>query len=214
MNDVQAVYSGTYYTIGIDAKVLGLTAAFYGLPEQDEQSVNWMGPSSLPSALSEEAMVGLSDVVYRVEQESEEQWSCSTLPENRNVGTTCVYGGAIENMGAENVVSMRDLVGSELCISSNDGQKVFDVLKSAISKGERVCISFENIKSLSASFLDSAIGQLYNGELQGDIDKMLSFDNISPGRRLITERAICEAKAYYSDPEGYLAKMKKIFADD
>jgi hypothetical protein len=214
MNDVQAVYSGTYGTIGIDPKVQGLATACYGLPEQDKQSVNWIGPSSLPAALSEEVMIGLSDVVYQPGLESEEPWSCSTLPENRNVGTTYVYSGAIENMGAENVVSMRDLVGCELCISSNDGQKVFEVLKSAISKGNKVCISFENIKSLSASFLDSAIGQLYNGEIRGDIDEKLSFDNISPGRRLIIERAVREAKAYYSDPEGYLAKMKKIFADD
>jgi hypothetical protein len=214
MIDVQAVYSGTYSTIGIDAKVLGLAAPFYGLPEQEKQSVNWIGPSSLPAFLSEEVMIGQSGVVYQLGLESEEQWSCSTLPENRNVGTTYVYSGAIENMDAEKVVSMRDLVGSELCISSNDGQKVFGILKSAISKGNKVRISFENIKSVSASFLDLAIGQLYNGEVPGNIDEKLSFDNISPGRRLITERAVREAKAYYSDPEGYVAKMEKIFADD
>jgi len=38
--------------------------------------------------------------------------------------------------------------------------------------------------------------------------------NISPGRRLIVERAIREAKEYYGDPEGYRARMNEIFADD
>lgn len=214
MNDVQAVYSGIYGTIGIDAKVLGLAAPFYGLPEQERQSVNWIGPSSLPAALSEEVMIGLSDVVYKVGLESEEQWSCFTLPENRNDGTTYVYSRAIERMNAENVISMRDLVGSELCISSKDGQKVFDVLKSAISKGNEVCISFENIKSLGGAFLDTAIGQLYNGAIQEDIDDLISFANLPTGRRLIVNEAIRVAKEYYKDPDAYLAKMEKTTSED
>ena len=75
-------------------------------------------------------------------------------------------------------------------------------------------LSFENIKSLSAAFLDSAIGQLYNGDIQGNIDEKLTFEHISPGRRIILDRAIREAKEYYVDPERYRARMKEIFADD
>jgi hypothetical protein len=133
---------------------------------------------------------------------------------NRKTETTGVYSEVIAGMGIKRLVCIRDVVGSELCISSSSGQKVFDNLLSAISQGNNVCISFENIKSLSPSFLDSAIGQLYNIKDHKYVDEKLSFENISPGRKLIVDEAIREAKEYYSDPEKYLAKRKESFADD
>jgi len=133
---------------------------------------------------------------------------------DKKTETTGIYNEAVADMGTTKTVCIRDVVGSELCISSSSGQRVFNSLLSAVSQGYNVCISFENIKSLSPTFLDSAIGRLYSDRNHEYIDKKLSFVNISPGRRLIVERAIREAKEYYGDPEGYRARMNEIFADD
>jgi hypothetical protein len=210
LDDVQAANASVLNGIGTDARVRCPTWEQYvRWPDMDKirdvPSKEW---SVVPFSLDVDTMGVMPNHPLYANHLG------TMLPENRKTETAYRYYGDIANMEAEKVVSIRDLVGSELCISSNDGQKVFGVLKSAISKGNKVRISFENIKSISASFLDLAIGQLYNGEVPGNIDEKLSFDNISPGRRLITDRAVREAKAYYSDPEGYLAKMKKIFADD
>ena len=214
-SDVQVAQTNTFIGIGTDARIrpFAWEQCFRG-PDLDNvetvPSTTWHQASFLPAQIGEVESDQLSYACpWRRTFEK-----ISPSPENRKTETAHMYRGAISHMGIENVVCIRDLVGSELCISSNDGQKVFGIIKSAISQGNKVRISFENIKSISAAFLDSAIGQLYDGEVQGNIDEKLSFDNISPGRRLVTERAIREAKAYYSDPEGYLAKMKKIFADD
>jgi len=137
-----------------------------------------------------------------------------TQPENRTAETAHLYRGAIAGMEVKNIC-ISDLMGSGVCISSSSGQKVFGALKSVISQGNKVCISFENIKSLSPAFLESAIGQLYNGEVQRNIiAESLLFENVSPGRKLIIDEVIREAKEYYSDPEGYVKKMKELFADD
>jgi len=109
-------------------------------------------------------------------------------------------------MEEEKLICIRDLVGSGHCISPDGSQIVFDSIRSALSRGNKVRISFENIESLSASFLDAAIGRLCNEEIEGNIDEMLLFENISPGRKLIVEETIREAKEYYKDPDKYLAK--------
>lgn len=206
-----------FYGIGTDAKVRGLAEGqWFGVPNVDDTKdsppKDWNETSFLVAAKATEVRPGQFPLGFKWETTFEVKLSLS--PKDGKAKAAYMYLGAFAGMEVEKVVCVRDVVGSELCISSNNGEKVFDALKSAISQGKKVRLSFENIKSLSASFLDSAIGQLYNGEIQGDIDEKLSFEDISPGRRLVTERAIREAKAYYSDPEGYSAKMKKIFADD
>lgn len=219
MSEVEVVNVGARYGIGTDAKVpgpvWGQCIQVSGVENKvDRPAKEWYKESFSLAAGVIEAMPDLPSYGYYWETTFETELSYSTRPENRKAETAYIYRGAIASMEVEKVVCIRDIVGSELCISSNNGQKVFGALKSAISQGYKVRLSFENIKSLSASFLDSAIGQLYNGEIKEDIDEKLSYEKISPGRRLVTERAVREAKAYYSDPKGYSAKMEKIFADD
>lgn len=211
-SDVQAAQPNAFIGIRTDANVrpFAWEQSFCGSDVDKVRtgpSATWHQASFSPAQIGEDQLSYAFPWRRMLEK-------ISPSPENRRTETAHIYSGVIAHMEAENVVCIRDLIGGEFCISSNDGEKVFSVIKSAISRGNKVCISFENIKSISASFLDSAIGQLYNGEVQGNIDEKLSFDNISPGRRLVAERAIREAKAYYSDPERYVAKMKKIFADD
>jgi hypothetical protein len=99
MNDVQVVYSGTSGTIGINAKVLGLAALFYGLPGQEMEdlaSKQWIGPSNMPATPSEVVITGQYCVVLPSRLTSEEQRSCSTSPENRNHGTAHIYNEAFD----------------------------------------------------------------------------------------------------------------------
>lgn len=58
-------------------------------------------------------------------------------------------------------VSMYQVVGSALCVASNDGQKVYDRIESALKHGRSVRLSFENVSALTSAFLNAAIGQLY-----------------------------------------------------
>jgi hypothetical protein len=133
---------------------------------------------------------------------------------NRKTETSCMYSKDIADMGITRYFCVRDLVKSGGCVSFQNGQNVYDALRSAISHGNEVCLSFESIKSLSTAFLRSAIGQLYNGDIKGNIDERISYSNLSPERRLIVNEVIRSAKGYYSDPEAYVAKVKELFADD
>lgn len=143
-----------------------------------------------------------------------EHWLILVGPKSKSVETADIDSKAPTDMLNEEPINIHNIVGSELCVSSNDGQKVCDIIRSTISQGNKACVSFENIKSLSGAFLDSALGQLYNGMIQGNIDAKISFMNLTPGRKLIVNEAIRVAKEYYSDPDAYIAKIKKTVAED
>jgi hypothetical protein len=211
LSDVQVVYAGELNDIGIDAEVHRLAARAHCL--------QGLGTDAVPKYSLAEVAAGVVidqfGVGFHLGIAFEEHWSRLTVPKIRKAGTGHIYGGAIAHMRTERGVCIRDVVGSGLCISSYSGQKVFDTLRSAISQGNKICLSFENIKSLSTAFIDSALGQLYSGGIiQGDIDEKISFENISPGRKLMVDEAIREAREYYSDPARYVTRMKEIFADD
>ncbi|MHB8117884.1 MAG: STAS-like domain-containing protein [Methanothrix sp.] len=211
MTEVQSTYAWAFGTIGIDAKVLGLAAQFYGLPGQEmadavsKQSVDWIGPSSLPAAPSEEVVISQSGVVYHSGLESEEQWSCSTLPENKNAGTAHMYNVVIADMDDKmTVICMRDLVGGEFCVAAQDGQRVYEAIKTELASGASVSLSFQGVRNITAVFLHLAIGQMYNGDFSDeDLKRKLNIIDISPERLFLIERTAQRAKEFFADPSRF-----------
>ncbi len=58
-------------------------------------------------------------------------------------------------------ISVFEVVGSPLCVASDNGQKVYDRIALALREDRRVTVSFLNVTSLTSAFLNAAIGQLY-----------------------------------------------------
>lgn len=113
--------------------------------------------------------------------------------ENRKTETAYMYRGAMAIMDV--VIEVCDVVRDNFCISFRDGNKIFEEIRDALSQGKHVTISFENVRSLSAAFLESAIGQLYKGEISEEkIKECISWRGLSSTRELLIERAISEAK--------------------
>ncbi len=82
-----------------------------------------------------------------------------------------------------------DVVGTPLCVSSADGQLVYDKLAPLLREGRKVAISFAQVETLISAFLNNAIGQLY-GEFTEE-------------RVALLKRVIENAKAYFRDPERF-----------
>jgi len=64
------------------------------------------------------------------------------------------------------VIKIKDIVGSNLCISSHDGERVYLEIAKALRKGFCIKLSFEDIEDLTSAFLNSAVGRLYNHEFE------------------------------------------------
>lgn len=115
-------------------------------------------------------------------------------------------------MGSKNI-RILEIVDNGICVSPYDGDRVYEAIKIAVSNGESISVSFRDVKCISAAFLESAIGQLYNGEISSDDIEKITYDT-NPGRMLLIDRAIREAKDYYRDPEGFKKRMQQLFEED
>ncbi|MGD0955043.1 MAG: STAS-like domain-containing protein [Methanotrichaceae archaeon] len=107
-------------------------------------------------------------------------------------------------MGPVEVIRVRDLIGSEFCLSSDGGQKLYGAIRPALLNGKRVHLSFRNISDISSAFLDSAIGELFNGEIpKADIIENLSIRGLSEDDSFILSRVIDRAEDFFRDPKKF-----------
>lgn len=100
-------------------------------------------------------------------------------------------------------VKAAELIGSPLCISSEDGQKVFETVRSLLKSGKEVTISFDHVSMLVSLFLNVAIGQLYGSFSEEDIRSMVQVEGLSEDDMELLKRVVDNAKKYYANPKGY-----------
>ncbi len=100
-------------------------------------------------------------------------------------------------------LKVADLIGSTLCISAEDGQKVFGKVEQLVKGGKQVTISFENVTMLISLFMNVAIGQLYGSFSEETIRAQLKVEGLSPDDMELLKRVVDNAKKYYSNKKSY-----------
>jgi hypothetical protein len=93
-----------------------------------------------------------------------------------------------------------EVVGSSLCVASEDGQKVFEQIAQALRNGKAVRLSFQNVESLTSAFLNAAVGQLYGVFPQELLRESLSVKDVEKDDLALLKRVIDTAKQYFKDP--------------
>lgn len=102
-------------------------------------------------------------------------------------------------MKGKTVISIFEVVGSPLCVASGDGQKVYRRLAAALREKHGVVLSFRNVTTLTASFLNVAVGQLYGEFSEGQIRKLLKAEAIAPDDLALLKRVVDTARQYFRD---------------
>ena len=100
-------------------------------------------------------------------------------------------------------IKVADLIGSSLCISAEDGQKVFGKVEQLVKDGKQVTISFENVTMLISLFMNVAIGQLYGSFSEETIRAQLKVEGLSSDDMELLKRVVDNAKKYYSNKKSY-----------
>jgi hypothetical protein len=67
-----------------------------------------------------------------------------------------------------------EIVGSGLCVASDDGLKVYTLIKERLDAGTPTVLSFAGVEVLTSAFLNAAIGQLYGTLHEEHIRRLLS----------------------------------------
>jgi F0F1-type ATP synthase delta subunit len=102
----------------------------------------------------------------------------------------------------EKVVSIKvtDIVGSDICVSSEDGHKVYDAIMAAVDRHETARVSFAGVRRLTTAFLNSAIGQLYNVLGAEKISQAVTITDTDQLTDALIKRVSERARSYFSQP--------------
>jgi hypothetical protein len=105
-------------------------------------------------------------------------------------------------MSEQTTLRVYDIVGGELCIASDDGQKVYEQIVAALQEGKSVELSFDGVVDLTSSFLNTAIGQLYNGDFDENTlrTKLSVADDTKPEDVFLLMRVVDRAKNFFNNP--------------
>src|SRR5512146_152775 len=98
-------------------------------------------------------------------------------------------------------LSVLEIVGSPLCVASDDGQRVYDRVSAALKDKRKVTLSFLNITSITSAFLNAAVGQLYGEFSEDDIRAGLQVADMAQDDLALLKRVVETAKAYFKDRE-------------
>ncbi len=100
-------------------------------------------------------------------------------------------------------ISIFEVVGSPLCVASNDGQKVYDRLAKVLKENRSVALSFHNVTTLTSAFLNAAVGQVYGEFSEEKVRSLLAVENMESDDLFLLKRVVDTAKQYFKDPQKF-----------
>lgn len=117
-------------------------------------------------------------------------------------------------MSQQTEISVFEVVGSGLCVASDDGQVVHNQIARALRRGRNVRLSFRNIDSLTSAFLNTAVGQLYGEFSEEQIRDGLSVSDLDQDDLSLLKRVVDTAKEYFKDPKRFNEAVRGALSDD
>ncbi len=117
-------------------------------------------------------------------------------------------------MRKDTTISVYEVVGSPLCVASDDGQKVYDRLAATLREGRRVSLSFHNVTTMTSAFLNAAIGQLYGTFSEEQIRSLLKVEDLEREDATLLKRVVETAKLYFKDPQRFDQVVRESREDE
>lgn len=188
MTEAKASQTEGHGVIRTDAPVLGIT--------------KWSSFQGLESGLD---MVGRNMAKWSEPLFSSDVDAAEPNPDKTYTGTRWTMSNINYNI--------RDMIGHDVLIASSDGKKIYDVIKRSLENDITISVSFSNITPISYAFLNSAIGQIYNGEFSEEqIREKLIIQGLSPEYEFLLHRVVLRAKEYHSNPEKFETFLGENYA--
>lgn len=110
-------------------------------------------------------------------------------------------------------LSVFEIVGSPLCVASDDGQKVYARIAAGLKEGSNITVSFLKVSSLTAAFLNSAIGQLYGRFSEDQIRSQVKVKDMQPDDLALLKRVVDTAKQYFKDLKPFNKAVQDILGE-
>jgi hypothetical protein len=97
------------------------------------------------------------------------------------------------------MLNVRDIVGSEICTSIEEGNKIFSLIKDAIDENKQITVSFDDVTVLTSDFVSSAIGQIYDHFNENTIREYFKCQGSDYDHFLLIKRVIANSKKHFKN---------------
>ena len=97
-------------------------------------------------------------------------------------------------------IVIHDVFGESGSLAEHHGHKIYDLIKEAFEGGQRVTLSFKNLKRLTWSFVTASLGRLSASYPEEQLASQLSLVDIDPEKVAFIEKVIETRKAYRQNP--------------
>ncbi|GAB4233135.1 MAG: hypothetical protein Tsb0034_06210 [Ekhidna sp.] len=96
-----------------------------------------------------------------------------------------------------------EIIGGDTAVSTDDGQKVFDLLQKNIASHKSAVADFSEINIMTTAFLNAAIGQLYSQFTSEELNKYLKLVNVADEDKILFKKVVDRAKQYFEDQKSF-----------
>lgn len=114
-------------------------------------------------------------------------------------------------------LSVKDIINSELAVSTEKGEMVFNAIDQGLQRDENIIIDFKGIDLIITAFLNAAIGKLYgNKKYSGDfLNNHIVLENVEKDDISLFKDVIERAKEYFADKENFDQNANRlIYGED
>ncbi len=111
------------------------------------------------------------------------------------------------------VVSVVEIVGDGICVSSDNGQKVYNKIEESFLNERNIILSFQDVTDITSAFLNAAIGQLFGKFSENMIKQRLSVKDISEDDKKMLNRVVDRAQSYFKNPKPYIEAANEMLGD-
>lgn len=115
------------------------------------------------------------------------------------------------------ILTVRDIINSELAVSTEKGEMVFNAINEGLQKEEKIVLDFKGIDLMITAFLNAAIGKLYgNKKYSGEfLNEHIKLENIDSDDVYLFKDVIKRAKEYFADKENFDQNANRlIYGED
>ena len=95
-------------------------------------------------------------------------------------------------------------------ITSEEGQPIYDMIVSSLSKDEEVTLDFSGMVFLTTAFLNVVIGTLYKDYNSQQLQSKLHILNINDETAARIKKVTDNAKSFYSDEDKFNQAVDEV----
>lgn len=111
-------------------------------------------------------------------------------------------------------ISIFEQIGSNAAVSSEDGELLHNRILKGFKEDTIALLDFMNIELITSTFLNAAIGQLYNSYNSLFLRAHLKVENLAKEDLELLKKVVERAKEYFNDKEKMEKNIKEVLGDE